>query len=126
MKAELHPLMAEREAQGVSGGEWGATKVLSHTGEQGTGDALPPSNMKLSNLDESCGKVLGWYLKQCQPGEQVPSSAFKAPRVRAAPRMGFFPLMSSPRAHALSDGWQPAFVLIRINDINSHLKSCSC
>lgn len=49
-RAGLYPLMAEREAQWVGGGERGATKLLSCTGEQGTGDALPPSDMKPSSL----------------------------------------------------------------------------
>lgn len=42
--------MAEREAQGVGGGEQGATKLPSHAGEQDAGDAQPPSDVKLSSL----------------------------------------------------------------------------
>lgn len=50
VEARLHPLMAGREAQGGVEGIGGKQSCLSHTGEQGTGDALPSPDMKPSCL----------------------------------------------------------------------------
>lgn len=55
---------------GGTGGRWrgnrGATKHLSHTGKQGTGGALPPSNTKPSSL-------LGSLVVRCTVIEEVPA-----------------------------------------------------
>ena len=88
----------------------GSTNAAVTHGDEGIVCSPAPYDAELRNL---LG-FLGDCLKQCQPGEQIPSSASKISRIRAGPCVCFLSLVGSSWARAFTADCQPASVFKRL------------